>query len=418
MGGRALQASKTADDEADSNGALGRDRFQSPVEPLDRKETTTRALKIYMKELDAERSAGPEAVEPEKRQAYCGLGCGARGSEQRREFACVLQDMIRKTTLQPETLAERLRVFDHRHMTFDVEDGIMAKFTESRSTQFRLLRNACGFTSEEYLASMCDQPLSGGDVDVAGKSGSFFYRSADRRLVLKTIEQHEYDTLNEILPEYIVYLQENKDSLLCRIFAAYQLTVYNITVRFVVMDNVLPSKPFEVYDLKGTTEDRWADPAKASVLKDNNFREKCVLLDASDRERLLRCVRDDAEFLESLGLMDYSLLVGVMGFTDGNGKVGKGLESIRGELVCADGERVYRVFRLGIIDYLQRWTNKKVAAHWMKKPTLGCCHEIDTEPPRKYCSRFFKYADEKFQNRDAPCISNGTSSRGLNFRFR
>ena len=39
---------------------------------------------------------------------------------------------------------------------------------------------------------------------------------------------------------------------------------------------------------------------------------------------------------------------------------------------------------------------RQVAAFWLKKPTIGCCMEIDTEPPAIYCNRFVKYFFRKF----------------------
>merc|ERR1712124_246741 len=95
---------------------------------------------------------------------------------------------------------------------------------------------------------------------------------------------------------------------------------------------------------------------------------------------------------------DYSLLVGV---SPSNGsresswsRKSEGLKLVHGNLArsdSVDAPPAACTFQFGIIDYLQRWTPKKVAAHWLKKPTLGCCHEIDTEPPTIYCARFYKY---------------------------
>merc|ERR1719235_221198 len=90
--------------------------------------------------------------------------------------------------------------------------------------------------------------------------------------------------------------------------------------------------------------------------------------------------------------MDYSLLVGF----------GESGEGFRGALVDEDSRDVddaeveHVILKMGIVDMLQRWTVKKVAAFWLKKPTIGCCMEIDTEPPTIYCNRFVKYFFRKF----------------------
>ena len=42
-----------------------------------------------------------------------------------------------------------------------------------------------------------------------------------------------------------------------------------------------------------------------------------------------------------------------------------------------------------------------MAAHWLKRTSIGCCMEIDTEPPAIYCNRFVKYFFRKFTTLEA-----------------
>mmetsp|Transcript_65972 Transcript_65972/g.185691 ORF Transcript_65972/g.185691 Transcript_65972/m.185691 type:complete len:118 (-) Transcript_65972:77-430(-) len=93
--------------------------------------------------------------------------------------------------------------------------------------------------------------------------------------------------------------------------------------------------------------------------------------------------------------MDYSLLVGISP-ENGTTAANCGSSCYGGQLrtdasTSAAESTSPRIFRMGIIDYLQRWTPKKVAAHWLKKLTIGCTQEIDTEPPTVYCKRFAKH---------------------------
>ena len=53
------------------------------------------------------------------------------------------------------------------------------------------------------------------------------------------------------------------------------------------------------------------------------------------------------------------------------------------------------IYYVGIIDILTTYNLKKKAAHFIKKCTIGCCHEIDTEPPMIYQPRFNKYFASK-----------------------
>jgi len=244
---------------------------------------------------------------------------------------------------------------------------------------------------------MCAKPFSGGKVEVSGKSGSLFLRSHDNGLVLKTIEEHEFEVLKDILPHMVLYLEQHPDSLLCRFLGAYALTIGDTTLRFVVMTNVLPRKAETVYDLKGTTEDRWVDPVPGGVLKDVNFQPFTMCFSREHRDKLVQVICDDAEFLDSVGTMDYSLLVGISHIARDAGVPQNASGHHRGWLSSAGEMEVETDYQLGIIDYLQRWTPKKVAAHWLKKATIGCFHEIDTEPPAIYRQRFCKYFIQRLQ---------------------
>lgn len=362
-------------DTADQLGPIREDTMES-VQSL-------QSLSDYIQELVDDESRGAAG----RRRSWRDIA-GAQ-QETAREFCQVLKDLIGRSLREG---MPRLRMFDNHTLDFKI-DSQPANFTACRCTQFQRLRKVMQVSEEEYLESMCGKNFQGLEKSASGKSGSLFLRSHDNRFVLKTIEQHEFDVLEAILPPYLLYLEENPESLLCRFVGAYSLEMRRKKLRIVVMSNVLPGRPDVVYDLKGTTEDRWVDPVCGAVLKDINFHPFTLFFEPVERSRLLRTLRNDAEFLESVGTMDYSLLLGVA--ADENERFSKG--AIRGWLSMDNDRKQPRLFQIGIIDYLQKWTPKKVAAHWLKKPTLGCCHEIDTEPPTIYCNRFYKYMDRKMQ---------------------
>ena len=71
-------------------------------------------------------------------------------------------------------------------------------------------------------------------------------------------------------------------------------------------------------------------------------------------------------------------------------------ESFHGGIVgMTEDSKSATVYFVGIIDILQQYTFKKKLAHFIKKRTIGCCHEIDTEPPAYYRSRFVKFFIDK-----------------------
>lgn len=326
--------------------------------------------------------------------ASCGVGlsCTSRGKLNTAESLVKrLQQMIESCRISQSQLL-RMRMFDHCTVSQKGDDSTpRMELTESRCSLFKRLRAAAGITEEQYYSSMCSSPFSDVKVEVSGKSGSIFLRTQDQKFVLKTIVEHEFQVLNAMLPHMMLYFDQNCDSLLSRFFGAYELTVDGQIMRIAVMSNVLPYKPDVVYDLKGTTEDRWVDPSLGGTLKDLNF-TWTIRLDQQLRKNLLNIIRDDADFLESVGVMDYSLILGVTWLQEKLTESPRGNFMVRGCLQHIEGgEPIAADLQMGIIDFLQQWTPKKVAAHWLKKATIGCFHEIDTEPPAKYRQRFCKY---------------------------
>mmetsp|Transcript_43168 Transcript_43168/g.92389 ORF Transcript_43168/g.92389 Transcript_43168/m.92389 type:complete len:388 (-) Transcript_43168:225-1388(-) len=336
--------------------------------------------------------------------AACGLSLPwGSGKLDATDFAARLQRMLLTCKSMQDKQGIRYRIFDNCTVTEKLENGPEMSLTESRCTLFRRLREIAKISEDAFYNTMCSKPFSGGKVEVSGKSGSLFLRSHDNELVLKTIEEHEFEVLNSMLPHMMLYFEQNRNSLLSRFFGAYALTVGGQTMRIVAMTNVLKRPVDTIYDLKGTTEDRWVDPKSGGVLKDRNF-TYTMLFDFDRRQELVQTIVDDADFLDSVGVMDYSLLLGVrqpnsMGVTKGDiSEMPPNLSYLKGILKDANGAVQEVEFQLGIIDFLQCWTPKKIAAHWLKKSTIGCFHEIDTEPPAKYRQRFCKYFLSKIES--------------------
>lgn len=75
-----------------------------------------------------------------------------------------------------------------------------------------------------------------------GKSGSFFYYTADGRFMLKTISHEEFYFLHRILKDYYFHLKNNKDSLITRFYGMYKMKYLegSSTKRlyFIIMANV------------------------------------------------------------------------------------------------------------------------------------------------------------------------------------
>jgi len=281
----------------------------------------------------------------------------------------------------------------------EVEDGVF--FTTVDHQQFAEFRKSLGISDADYLKSM--SKLSGGKTEASGKSGSLFWFSEDHRYVLKSVAQGELDALVDMLPRYIDHFKTAKANtrpcLLCRFFGAYLVRYNGNTIRLIAMNNLMGTgKPQRAYDLKGTTEDRFVDEEKGGVMKDLNYKDCSVVLEAPLASSLHEAVEADSDFLRQEDIMDYSLLLGVFDTKEVQDPVKPvylGTELVSDE---DEGEEEQpAAFRMGIIDILVRWTTKKKLAHVVKKPTLGfCCREeIDTEPPDYYQDRFSSAMTEK-----------------------
>lgn len=93
-----------------------------------------------------------------------------------------------------------------------------------------------------------------------GKSGSFFYYTADSNFMLKTISKNEFHHLRNILKDYYDHLALYPHSLITRFFGLHKIK-YNksmggkVRIYFVIMANVFKTARdiHQRFDLKGST---------------------------------------------------------------------------------------------------------------------------------------------------------------------
>jgi 1-phosphatidylinositol-4-phosphate 5-kinase len=101
-------------------------------------------------------------------------------------------------------------------------------------------------------------------MDSSGKSGSLFYYTHDKRYMMKTVPEREFDSLREALPDYYAMIKKNANSLICRFYGLHGVEwtdkQNDKQIRYlVVMNNVFRSFPVGLrFDLKGSTASRSA----------------------------------------------------------------------------------------------------------------------------------------------------------------
>ena len=191
---------------------------------------------------------------------------------------------------------------------------------------FYYLRKIDGLSLENFIFSLLPENNTNSIKKTQGRSGNFFILTDDKQYILKTINNLEMEfILSKFLKNYYHYLnddnQKNNDSILSRIYGLYKINFTGgDTMNLILMKNIYCNFHIDniiiKYDLKGSKKNRETPienekDYKNKVLKDNNFAEieKFLYIDKKNIQKLKNIVKRDSEFLESLNIMDYSLLV-------------------------------------------------------------------------------------------------------------
>jgi 1-phosphatidylinositol-4-phosphate 5-kinase len=274
------------------------------------------------------------------------------------------------------------------------------------------------------------------------------YFSKDERYIVKTATKDEFfNSLLKLVPAYADYVRRSPGTLICRFLGAYSIQILQKTLYFYVMENVFGYMPrvgisMDIYDLKGSWVARNGKESAQlrgqkkvcklcnanfvvgspelcpempnrthrprSIMKDNDLHQR-LRIGQEHAEQLAEQLYKDCSFLRNLGLMDYSLLLGVVrqriskpaGVSPfgacGNEQWAKEEADNRPffqgyfggmSAVEVEGPGIYY---LGIVDILQKWDYSKMFEHFAKvvfmcAPTNG----LSAIPPEQYARRFKK----------------------------
>ena len=232
--------------------------------------------------------------------------------------------------------------------------------------QFEALRIAYCCTYEDLLLSITK---SNEWTDVSGgKSKASFYKTNDEKYLFKSINKNEFEMFLDIGFYYFQHIDEylfhKMPSVLMKILGVYKIrikTTNNGKTRIenfylMMMENLnygFKGEPEHIksYDLKGSTINRYITKKDISkdniVLLDSNFKKdfknEPIPLKKDLYGLLLVSVYNDTLFLSKMGIVDYSLLLLINKKDDKNRKI-----------------------RVGIIDYIRRYTWDKKLEHFVK----------------------------------------------------
>jgi len=178
-------------------------------------------------------------------------------------------------------------------------------------------REVCGIEHEDYASSIFTPELSQSMATESyseGRSGAFMYHTHDKRFIIKQIPTKEAECLVEMLRDYVTHLSKHRNSLLCKFVGLHSLRIYNLTLYFVVQMNIFPTKPHEKYDIKGSWVNRHTNYriTDGKTMKDLDLHGRKIILDSEGTTNLKMQLKEDTQFLKSHGIMDYSMLLGVV----------------------------------------------------------------------------------------------------------
>ena len=72
----------------------------------------------------------------------------------------------------------------------------------------------------------------------AGRSGSFFFFSHDRKFIIKTMTKSELKLYLRVLPEFCNHFKENRNSILAKIFGVFTVNTEHMKeVHVMLMEN-------------------------------------------------------------------------------------------------------------------------------------------------------------------------------------
>ncbi|XP_029141710.1 putative PIP5K1A and PSMD4-like protein [Protobothrops mucrosquamatus] len=307
------------------------------------------------------------------------------------------------------------------------------RFKTYAPVAFRYFRELFGIRPDDYLCSLCSEPLI--ELSNSGASGSIFYVSSDDEFIIKTVQHKEAEFLQKLLPGYYMNLNQNPRTLLPKFYGLYCVQAGGKNIRIVVMNNLLPRsvRMHQKYDLKGSTYKRRASQKEREKVfptyKDLDFVQDVpdgLFLDADMHSALCKTLQRDCLVLQSFKIMDYSLLVAIhnldlaqreravadgASLADTRRPAGQralystAMESIQGEARRggtietddqmggipsrnAKGERL--LLYVGIIDVLQSYRFMKKLEHSWK----ALVHDGDTvsvHRPSFYAERFQRF---------------------------
>lgn len=215
---------------------------------------------------------------------------------------------------------------------------------------------------------------------IKGKTGSLIFYSSDFEYTIKIIRNSELECALKHIDAFSKHYSTNKNTFVCKIVSIYSTSRFN----FILMKNIFKNVPGQVFDLKSYNLNR----KSSSVGIEDDWRGRKLLV--GDKKEVMDILRADVEFLKSLNLMDYSLVVGVdfnigndFKLYNGNGVLVKKIEL----------EKENKSLNIGIVDVLTMYNFSKKFERFLQ---IFCCiGSGSSKHPEKYGKDFLDFVENE-----------------------
>lgn len=300
----------------------------------------------------------------------------------------------------------------------DEEDPLLVTVIEHAPRIFKRIRMLEGVSEDDIINSLSTANIKSLTKGKGGLSGALFLPTADNQYLIKTMEEEDFESImnDNFLTYYYTHLKNYPESVICRFFGLFSIKTESSSLpfRLILMRNA--KGPFQnlirlTYDLKGSTMNREIIIPEAKkntsdeyfeVRKDVNFTKELKSMNLADQPKFIETIQRDVLFFEDMGIMDYSLFVYQIQYT-------------QSELNCLHENEIFKFYskhfyeakqvgdanttnnaegiKIGyiimIIDYLQKYTlNKKFEQGFKGIFKKGVA---SSAPPAEYCVRFLSF---------------------------
>ena len=243
-----------------------------------------------------------------------------------------------------------------------------------------------------------------------GRGNNSMFRSWDKKLIIKTINDDEKELLiNKMLEEYHCKMRDAK-CILARIYGVFTIELADKGISHVMlqrnMNDLFCDSNILTFDLKGSTENRQIikkeniklpqseliQKYKNETLKDNDLKIIGIKIEINpfDGESIINSIYNDSMFLQKYDITDYSLLVFVNKYNK------KNLEKHVGNInIISEVNKKY-IFNFSIIDFLGTFDLGKKSEKVIKEIIYVFRSSNDknfsVQNPQNYGKRFRKNA--------------------------